>query len=292
MFFHFQCSEANDHVGYENYRHVCHKWHYKITKAIVFCLESKDYMQIRNAFIILMRIQPHFPVISKLAQIIERKVEKVKEEEKNQRQDLFVLASSYIAILKLKAPQLMKESDFHQVTDRVKSEPAESKIINGDSKTGEMNKTLNPLKSGLKFSIISEKRETRERSELKKTKTVDREIKIEKETPVREVKESRESREPTAPREKSSKELKKEEKQREKERERAESEARKKDKEKRREKRPTSPNYYEERDRETRELSSVSNSSNGSIHQRSQEPQEHDRGEFEIRLTRIEKENC
>jgi len=39
-----QFSEANDHVGYENYRHVCHKWHYKITKAIVFCLDSKDFM--------------------------------------------------------------------------------------------------------------------------------------------------------------------------------------------------------------------------------------------------------
>jgi THO complex subunit 2 len=72
-----QFSEANDHVGYENYRHVCHKWHYKVTKAMVFCLDSKDYMQIRNALIILMRILPHFPVLAKLAQIIERKVEKV-----------------------------------------------------------------------------------------------------------------------------------------------------------------------------------------------------------------------
>lgn len=72
-----QFSEANDLVGYENYRHVCHKWHYKITKAMVFCLDSKDYMQIRNALIILMRILPHFPMLVKLAQIIERKVDKV-----------------------------------------------------------------------------------------------------------------------------------------------------------------------------------------------------------------------
>ena len=28
-----QFSEANDMVGFENYRHVCHKWHYKITKV-------------------------------------------------------------------------------------------------------------------------------------------------------------------------------------------------------------------------------------------------------------------
>lgn len=119
-----QFSEANDHVGYENYRHVCHKWHYKITKAIVFCLDSKDFMQIRNALIILMRILPHYPVLSKLAQIIERKVDKVREEEKTKRPDLFAIASSYIGQLKQKTPYMFKESDFHQVTERpVKETP-------------------------------------------------------------------------------------------------------------------------------------------------------------------------
>nr|XP_040234043.2 THO complex subunit 2 isoform X2 [Anopheles coluzzii] len=113
-----QYSEAIDHVNYENYRHVCHKWHYKITKAMVFCLDSKDYMQIRNSLIILMRILPHFPVLTKLSQILEKKVEKVREEEKNQRQDLFVLASSYIGQLKAKASQMMLESDFHQVPEK------------------------------------------------------------------------------------------------------------------------------------------------------------------------------
>lgn len=113
-----QFSEANDHVGYENYRHVCHKWHYKITKAIVFCLDSKDFMQIRNALIILMRILPHYPVLAKLAQIIERKVDKVREEEKTKRPDLYVIASSYIGQLKLKTPHMFKESDFHQMAER------------------------------------------------------------------------------------------------------------------------------------------------------------------------------
>lgn len=109
-----QYCEANDLVGFENYRHVCYKWHCKITRAIIFCLDSKDYMQIRNAFIILMRILPHFPVLVKLGEIIERKVQKVREEEKNKRQDLFVLASSYIGQLKARASLMMVEKDFHQ----------------------------------------------------------------------------------------------------------------------------------------------------------------------------------
>ncbi|EDW71305.1 THO complex subunit 2 [Drosophila virilis] len=134
-----QFSEANDHVGYENYRHVCHKWHYKITKAIVFCLDSKDFMQIRNALIILMRILPHYPVLSKLAQIIERKVDKVREEEKTKRPDLFAIASSYIGQLKLKSPHMFKESDFHQVAERPVKEPVPAppgtgtvKLLTGD----------------------------------------------------------------------------------------------------------------------------------------------------------------
>ncbi|XP_063988875.1 THO complex subunit 2 isoform X2 [Diachasmimorpha longicaudata] len=113
-----QFSEANDMVGFENYRHVCHKWHYKITKAIVVCLDSKDYVQIRNSFIILIKILPQFPVIAKLSGILERKVEKVREEEKGQRQDLHVLATSYSGQLKAKTPHMIKEAEFHHVNER------------------------------------------------------------------------------------------------------------------------------------------------------------------------------
>ncbi|XP_024887298.1 THO complex subunit 2 isoform X7 [Temnothorax curvispinosus] len=117
-----QFSEANDMVGFENYRHVCHKWHYKITKAIVVCLDSKDYVQIRNSLIILIKILPHFPVLAKLSQILERKVEKVREEERGQRQDLHVLATSYSGQLKAKTPNMIRESDFHHVGDKAKTQ--------------------------------------------------------------------------------------------------------------------------------------------------------------------------
>lgn len=64
-----QPSETNDHVDFENYRHVVHKWHHKIAKALVVCLESKDYVQIRNALIVLIRILPFFPVITPLGSV-------------------------------------------------------------------------------------------------------------------------------------------------------------------------------------------------------------------------------
>ncbi|XP_012547253.2 THO complex subunit 2 isoform X1 [Bombyx mori] len=116
-----QFTEANDHVGYENYRHVCHKWHYKITKAMVVCLDSGDYVQIRNALIVLIRVLPHFPVLAKLSQIIEKKIDKVKEQEKIQRQDLYVLATVYSGQLRNKSSNMMNEADFHQMSDKHKA---------------------------------------------------------------------------------------------------------------------------------------------------------------------------
>lgn len=85
-------------------------------QAIIVCLESQDYVQIRNSLIILIRILPHFPVLTKLSQCIEKKIEKIKEEEKNKRQDLFVLATSYSGQLKARASSIMRESDFHLVS--------------------------------------------------------------------------------------------------------------------------------------------------------------------------------
>lgn len=62
-----------------------------------------------------MHIQNHFPVVSKTEQVIHKRVEKVRDEEKVKRQDLYVLASSYLGILKQKQGQLILENDFHQV---------------------------------------------------------------------------------------------------------------------------------------------------------------------------------
>ncbi|XP_014219414.1 THO complex subunit 2 isoform X2 [Copidosoma floridanum] len=130
-----QFSEANDMVGFENYRHVCHKWHYKITKAIVVCLDSKDYVQIRNSLIILIKILPHFPVLTKLSQILERKVDKVREDERNKRQDLHALAISYFGQLKARGPHMIPEVDFHHVSDKAakSSEAAKATAANSES---------------------------------------------------------------------------------------------------------------------------------------------------------------
>ncbi|CAH1128850.1 unnamed protein product [Ceutorhynchus assimilis] len=112
-----------DNVGYENYRHVVHKWHYKMAKAVVTCLESKDYVQIRNSLTILIKIIPFFPILLKLAQFLEKRVEKVRDEEKNNRQDLYTLSTSYLGQLKQRVSggHMVKENDFHLLADKDKT---------------------------------------------------------------------------------------------------------------------------------------------------------------------------
>merc|ERR1719266_1905320 len=111
-----------DNVDFENYRHVCHKWHYKIAKALVVCLESKDFVQIRNSLIVLTKIKEQFPVIQKLSTVIEKRIEKVCEEEKEKRKDLYIKARSYQGQLQAKKSKMMKEAEFHQVKGKVKGE--------------------------------------------------------------------------------------------------------------------------------------------------------------------------
>lgn len=85
-----------------------------------------------------MHIQNHFPVVMKTEQVIHKRVEKVRDEEKNKREDLHVIASSYLGILKQKQGQLINEQDFHQVSEKVAA-AEQAKSVNGSAKSGEIN---------------------------------------------------------------------------------------------------------------------------------------------------------
>ena len=51
----FDGGNKADQLDYENFWHVVHKWHYKLTKASVHCLERGDYTLIRNILIVLTK---------------------------------------------------------------------------------------------------------------------------------------------------------------------------------------------------------------------------------------------
>lgn len=85
-----------------------------------------------SKLIILMRILPMFPILSKFSQNIEKFVNKVIEEERNQRQDLFVLATSYIGQLKSRAIDMKQEADFQQMYDKTEENAQLTSMTNAN----------------------------------------------------------------------------------------------------------------------------------------------------------------
>lgn len=127
---------AVDHVDYENYRHVCHKWHFKITKSLLKCLDSGDYVQIRNSLLVLRKIAPFFPVMVSLGLALERRMEKIKAEEKVKRPDIYVLATGYSGVLKTRKHLLVPESEYHlKETNRSNQNAASNKSENASRST-------------------------------------------------------------------------------------------------------------------------------------------------------------
>ncbi|XP_072482055.1 THO complex subunit 2 isoform X7 [Notamacropus eugenii] len=109
----FDGGNKADQLDYENFRHVVHKWHYKLTKASVHCLETGEYTHIRNILIVLTKILPWYPKVLNLGQALERRVHKICQEEKEKRPDLYALAMGYSGQLKSRKPHMIPENEFH-----------------------------------------------------------------------------------------------------------------------------------------------------------------------------------
>ena len=106
-------SNKQEQLDYENFRHVCHKWHYKLTKSFIVCLESEEYLQMRNSLIILTKILPHYPRLTGFCSALEKRVEKITQVEKDKKQDIHTLAVVYLGQLKLRKQHMVDEAKFH-----------------------------------------------------------------------------------------------------------------------------------------------------------------------------------
>lgn len=119
--------ENAQHITYENYRDICYKWHYRLTRAFTVALGSNNYIQIRNALIVMISIIDYYPVIKHFGKGIRRKVGEVRNSEKESRQDLYALATAYAGRLDEKKPLMIPEGDFHVVDVNTQSSASTSR---------------------------------------------------------------------------------------------------------------------------------------------------------------------
>ncbi|ONK75341.1 uncharacterized protein A4U43_C03F15830 [Asparagus officinalis] len=96
-------------VTFSQFIRVHWKWSGRITRLLVQCLESTEYMDIRNALIMLTKISSVFPVTRKSGINIEKRVAKIKADE---REDLKVLATGVAAALAARKSSWVSEEEF------------------------------------------------------------------------------------------------------------------------------------------------------------------------------------
>ncbi|EKM59356.1 uncharacterized protein PHACADRAFT_191704 [Phanerochaete carnosa HHB-10118-sp] len=95
----------DDIIKWQQFRQVCKKWHRKLAKAFIDCIESGEFMHVYNTIVVLKEILPVFPVASvseASGPALEIAMEKFIEKE--ERDDLKILGRAYVASFKKREP--------------------------------------------------------------------------------------------------------------------------------------------------------------------------------------------
>ncbi|KAL1944225.1 hypothetical protein VTO73DRAFT_3410 [Trametes versicolor] len=94
-----------DLITWADFKQVVRKWHRKLNKSLIECVESGEFMHIYNAIVVLKEILPVFPVAAVTEYggvMLERAMERFLEKE--ERGDLKILGRAYYAGLKKREP--------------------------------------------------------------------------------------------------------------------------------------------------------------------------------------------
>ncbi|CAF0914333.1 unnamed protein product [Adineta steineri] len=137
-------TQTPEQLDYDNFRHVCHKWHYKLAKSFIVCLDSNDYIQIRNVLQVLTVLLPIYPKMTTFYAALERRIKSICVAEKDRRHDLFALAKCYSGRLANKHRDMIEEGQFHSVPER--STPSStSSNSNNNNNNNSAGTNMNPI---------------------------------------------------------------------------------------------------------------------------------------------------
>ncbi|KAG0699864.1 transcription factor/nuclear export subunit protein 2-domain-containing protein [Suillus ampliporus] len=91
---------ADDLLSWTGFKQILRKWHRKLGKSLLSCIETTEFMHVYNAIIVLKEILPVFPLaaVGDAGPAIDTVMEKFLEKE--ERGDLKILGRAYSASLK------------------------------------------------------------------------------------------------------------------------------------------------------------------------------------------------
>eukprot|EP00501_MAST-03F_sp_TOSAG23-6_P000517 GSMAST32.ASY1.ANO1.531.1 assembled CDS len=90
-------SKNKTKLTYVQFKKLSQKWYDRVAQVMMQCLDSSDYMQIRNGLIVLLKISEIFPWCYKTSALLEKYTAKLVDAE--EREDLRIMASRYHATL-------------------------------------------------------------------------------------------------------------------------------------------------------------------------------------------------
>ncbi|CAH2033971.1 unnamed protein product [Thlaspi arvense] len=155
-------------VTFAQFVRVHWKWSGKITRHLINCLESNEYMEIRNALIMLTKISTVFPATRKAGFTLERRVAKIKTDE---REDLKVLATGVAAALSARKTSWVTDDEFNLGLFETKAPPVHTPK-HAPSQNGLVGGVSQGETSGGR-SIANQQPESGGKDQLSKTKPPD-----------------------------------------------------------------------------------------------------------------------
>uniref|UniRef100_A0A7E4VCR3 THO complex subunit 2 n=1 Tax=Panagrellus redivivus TaxID=6233 RepID=A0A7E4VCR3_PANRE len=105
--------EIKETVGFDEYRSICFKWHFRLTKSFNHLMKEGSYVSKRNALIVMTKILTAFPIVDIHVNSLRKTAETLKDAEKNVRNDLSLQAATYITQLMRKKSATLKPDEFY-----------------------------------------------------------------------------------------------------------------------------------------------------------------------------------
>jgi THO complex subunit 2 len=109
-------------LEFEDFRRLLYKWHRLFSNALKSCLDSGEYMHIRNAISVLKAVVQHFPAVNWIGRDIRNCVDNLSKND--ERDDVKIPAASLIGDLNRREKKWMLPQAFYFVATPAGAQPS------------------------------------------------------------------------------------------------------------------------------------------------------------------------
>ncbi|KAI8905965.1 transcription factor/nuclear export subunit protein 2-domain-containing protein [Gorgonomyces haynaldii] len=133
-------------LTHESFKQLMLKWHNRLFRVVELCFSGSEYMQLRNAIILLQKLAPDYPIDASIGKKLVKKLRQI--EQREERKDVILLATSYRGILMANRPKWLQLESQLSPTDVVEMQVDETEVgeISEDD-SGQITQPVTPKQS-------------------------------------------------------------------------------------------------------------------------------------------------